>query len=102
MSDIETAEHADIVDDVTLTRAETLILKEFAGELLAKVEAQRKRDAWNAHARMVNSRGSGPVYKPTEPTAPPPPAPVSRAVIYRREAGSTAMIAFYADDGTRV
>ena len=74
MSDINTVEHADIVDDVVLTRDETLILKQFAGELLAKVEAKRKRDEWNEHARKMNRRGSDPVYKPPEPTAPPQPA----------------------------
>ena len=91
---------ADIADHVALTRDQTLILMEFANELLAKREAQRVRDERNAHIRASNARG-GAAYKPPEPVAPPPPAPERRAVFYRREAGSTALVAHYADECTR-
>lgn len=102
MADIDPAadDAADIVDNVGLTRDETLILKEFAGELLAKREAQRVRDERNAHIRAYNSRGGAAAYKPPEPVAPAPPPPAPRRIMaYRQgDAGSHVFLPVYADD----
>ncbi len=100
MADIDTAEHADIVDDVVLTRDETLILKQLAGELLAK----RARTTRAAEITAGSLRAMNEPPKYVAPYVAPPDGRTARVIDarrvmgWRREKGSTEMVPIYADD----